>query len=71
MSGMSTGENTMKVSELTQETFSIKETTAAGAIASVANPTTAKSKPKKKVKVKSVNALDSNANLFGGGTVKR
>jgi len=69
MSGMSTGENTMKVSELTQETFSIKETTAAGAVASVANPTTAKSKPKKKVK--SVNALDSNANLFGGGTVKR
>ena len=34
MSGMSTGENTMKVSELTQETFSIKETTAAGAVAS-------------------------------------
>jgi len=67
---MHIGEDIMKVSELTQEKFSIKETTTAGAVASVANPTTAKAKPKKK-KVKSVNALDSNANLFGGGTVKR
>ena len=70
MNVMRIGENTMKVNELTNEVFSIKETTTAGAVASVANPTVAKAKPKKK-KVKSVNALDRNANLFGGGTVKR
>ena len=45
---MRIGENTMKVNELTNEVFSIKETTTAGAVASVANPTVAKAKPKRK-----------------------
>mgnify|MGYP001241938619 FL=1 len=48
----------------------ISETTSAGAVASVANPGRATTKPKKRKGV-APNALDSGENLMGGGTVKR
>tara|TARA_B110000503_G_scaffold129918_1_gene202704 strand:- start:4175 stop:4360 length:186 start_codon:yes stop_codon:yes gene_type:complete len=38
-----------------------------GSVATVANPTTSRSKKKPK----SVSALDSNVSLFGGKTIKR
>ena len=43
---------------------------AAGAVASVANPTMARSKPKKKKGI-AKNALDTSDNLMGGKTIKR
>lgn len=46
----------------------IGETTTAGAVATVANPSVARSKKTKKV---AKNALDSNDNLFGGAPLKR
>jgi len=68
----------MKINEI------VKETTTAGAIASVANPTAAHSKPKKRGKYgapeapqlknadgTAKNAQDVNKNLMGGKTIKR
>ena len=48
----------------------ISETTSAGSVASVANPSTSRKKPKKNGGV-APNALDSGDNLMGGKTVRR
>lgn len=72
----------MKIKDITEAAS--PGATSAGAIASVANPTAAHSKPKKKGKygapeapqVKNSdgtakNALDVNKNIMGGKTIKR
>jgi len=54
----------MKISEI------IRETTSAGAIASVANPSATTKKKKNKKQKKFKNALDSD-NIFQGHVIKR
>jgi|TARA_B110000046_G_C12769922_1_gene304467 hypothetical protein len=60
----------MKIHEITNETAT-SGGTSAGAVASVANPTVARSKKKPKMQKPTDNALNKNTNLFTGTTLKR